>query len=166
MHPHPERPGRRDLGVFLAQGAGGRVPRVGERPPAPLGQLKVQGLEGLERQVHLAADLEHTRRIVGEQPRRDTADGTDVGGDVLADPAVAAGRGLHEPPGLVGERAGHAVDLELAREPGAVADLLLDPPAPRVELLERERVVEREHRGTVRDRREELGRHPTDPLGG
>ena len=41
----------------------------------------------------------------------------DVGRDVLADPPVATGRGLHEPPVLVAQAHRQPVDLELAHEP-------------------------------------------------
>ena len=49
-----------------------------------------------------------------------------VGGDVLADAAVAAGRGLHEPAALVAQGHGQAVDLQLAHEPSPAR-----PPRPR-----------------------------------
>ena len=115
----------------------------------------VQRLEGLHRQEDLAADLDHGRRIVDREPLRHALDGSDVGGDVLADAAVAARRGLDEPPALVGERARDAVDLQLADEAAPVPDAALDPGPPRVQLFDAERVVEREHRRPVLDRREQ-----------
>ena len=49
---------------------------------------------------------------------------------------------------------------------GLAAEPLDDALRPRVELLERERVVEREHRRAVRDRREQLVGRRADPLRG
>ena len=65
-------------------------------PLLGLGELLVQRLERPDRQVHLAADLDHLGRIVDQQPRRHAADRPHVRGDVLADAAVAARRGLDE----------------------------------------------------------------------
>jgi hypothetical protein len=59
-----------------------------------------------------------------------------------------------------------AVDLQLADEPlGLAAQAARDAVAPRVELVEREHVVQRQHRRPVLDGREQLRRRGgADPL--
>ena len=83
---------------------------------AGLDQPGVELLEVLHREVDLAADLDERRDTVALQPVRDLGDGPDVGRDVLAGAAVAAGGGAGQPAVLVGEVDGEAVDLELAQE--------------------------------------------------
>src|SRR6185437_1131550 len=92
------------------------VPRVGEGTIARLGESDVQLVERLHREVDLAPDLDHRRRGLRLEAAWDRLQGPDVGGDVLADPAVAAGRGHREDPVLVGQGARDTVDLELADE--------------------------------------------------
>ena len=95
------------------------------------------------------------RELVGAgQAVRDRVDRLDVGRDVLAGAAVAAGQGAHQPALLVEQVDRQAVDLELAQQ-GRV------PRARRGrrracqagELLEGERVVEALHALEVVDRR-------------
>ena len=77
-----------------------------------------------------------------------------------------AGRRHGEDPVLVGQGARDAVDLELADERRSRAgEPPVDACAPRPELVLGERVVQREHRGAVRDRAEQLGRRGADALG-
>ena len=60
----------------------------------------VEPLERLDREEHLAAHLDQRRHreLVGAgQPVGDRGDGADVGGDVLAGAAVAAGEGPGQP---------------------------------------------------------------------
>jgi len=59
--PQPERPGRADLRILLAEGAGSGIPGVGEDPSALLAELLVQLLERLHRKVHLAPDVQDRR---------------------------------------------------------------------------------------------------------
>ncbi len=82
------------------------------------------------------------------QPLRDVADGAQVRGHVLADPAIAARRARHEGAVAVGERHGGAVDLEFRGEsraspvrppPRSVAALAYQSTSARP----RERIVER-----------------------
>ena len=78
-----------------------------------------------------------------------------VGGDVLADPAVAAGRRLHEPAVLVAQAHRQPVDLQLAHERRRrAAEAAGDPVAPLRQLGLVHRVVEAGHRHAVDDRRE------------
>ena len=103
------------------------------------------------------------------------------GGDVLADEPVAARRRPHVATVLVQQRDREPVHLGLAHERDRVGDLALDPLAPRLQVVERERVVERLHRLEVRDLaerrrrrrahlpggrvgRRELGELPLEPL--
>ena len=105
----------------MPQRAGGGVARVGERRLAGLGPRGVELLERLGREEHLAAHLDVGRHRVllgAGQPVRDDLDRADVGGDVLADPAVAAGDAAGQHAVLVRQRDRQAVDLELAQELG------------------------------------------------
>ena len=146
VHEQGQRAGGGDLGVLLSERARRGVARVRERPLLGGEQLLVQPLERLHRQVDLAADLEVGGRILHLEPLGDAAHRPDVGGDVLADPAVPSGRALREHAVLVGQRHRDPVDLELAGIAGARPDTALDPGHPRLDLLTAERVVEREHR--------------------
>lgn len=87
---HVQRAGGGDPGVLLAQGAGGGVARVGEGLLAGFDEAGVELLELLHREEDLAADLHQGGEVVAVQPLGDVRDGADVGGDVLADAAVAA----------------------------------------------------------------------------
>ena len=92
--------------------AGGGVARVGEQRFAGFLALLVDPRERRPRQEHLAADLDASRRAP-PQRQRNRPDGPDVGGDVLAANAVAAGRAAHQAAVLVGQRDAQAVDLQL-----------------------------------------------------
>ena len=109
-----------DGGVELAHGAGGGVARVREKGFAALGPLRVHALETALRHIDLAAHFEGRGRITGEG-EGDGADGAEVGGDVLAATAVAAGSALDEGSPLVGQGDGEAVDLRLGGEGEVVA---------------------------------------------
>jgi len=109
-----------DARVLLAERAGGGVARVGELARLLAGLLGLREQAGVERgkvglgHIDLAADLED-RRVGGlaGQLLRDVGDRADIGGDVLADLAVAAGQRLNQPAVLVAQRAGQAIDLGL-----------------------------------------------------
>ena len=115
-----ERALRRDRRVELAHGPRRRVARVGEERLAPLPALRVHALEAALRHVGLAAHLEGGR-TVPRQRQRDAADGAQVGGHVLAAPPVAARGPVRQPPVLVDEGDGEAVDLRLRGEREIVA---------------------------------------------
>ena len=109
MREEAQRASGRDRRVFLAQRAGGSVARVGEDLAARGLLPRVQRLKIRFRHVHFAAHFQHVGRVlnvlrnVGDRPR--------VGGDVLADGAVAARCGENELAALVTKRAGQPVDL-------------------------------------------------------
>ena len=158
VHPQAQRPRGGHLRVLLAERPRGGVPRVGERALLRRAEPLVQLFERLDGQVHLAADLDDRRWVLDREAMRHAFHRADVGGDVLAGPSVATRRRADEPASLVGERARHAVDLQLADEPvGRVAEAARDPLVPRLELGEGEGVVQRQHRRTVLDRREQVG---------
>ena len=112
--PERQLPAGGDRGVLLAQRPGGGVAGVDERPRAGLGLAPVELVEARDRHVDLAPHLDHLGRAARRSSRGDGADGGHVGGHVLADLAVAPGRGPHQPPALVEQAHGQAVDLELA----------------------------------------------------
>ncbi len=104
------------------------------------------------------------------EPLRNFADGADIGGDVLALEAVAAGRGVDEVAALVAQRARQAVDLGLGGEgERLVGGEAEEPPHPVGEidhLLVVEHVAEREHRHRVADLGELARRRRADPAAG
>ena len=144
---------RRDRRVLLAQAAGRGVARVDERPRAGGLGRHVEALEAGDRHVHLAADLEHVGHSAlhrGELARH-RRDRRHVGGDVLADPPVAACGGLLVAATFVADAHRQPVDLELADVgDGLAGESLGDPGTPRLELLASHRVVEAHHRDGVR----------------
>ena len=166
--PEREGPGGGDRRVLLAQGAGRRVARIDEEPLPGLGLAPIEVLEGGDRHVHLAPDLDHLRAapLGGRKRVGDGGDGGHIGGDVLAGAPVPAGGGLDEPAVPVGERDGQAVDLELADEGGVGGDLLRQPVGPGLQLLGAEGVVEAHHRDPVINRREQRRGRSPDRRGG
>ncbi len=113
MRQETQRARARHRRVFLAQRTGRGVARIGE--DAFAGELLVQGREIGLGHIDLAAHLEHVGRLA-VQHLGDVGDGADIGRHILADAAVAARRGLHQPPLLIAQRAGQAVDLGLGGE--------------------------------------------------
>ena len=96
-------------------------------------------------------DLTHTSMTAGResrhQPQGDRRHRPQVGGDVLADLAIAACRALHEQTVLVSQGHCDAVHLQLADvfDLRAGAQQPADPLLESIELLEREGVVEAHH---------------------
>ena len=171
VQPGRELAARGDLRVLLAQAAGAAVARVRVQRQAQLLALRVDPRElGLGHE-HLAPRLE--RRGLGEA-LRDRADRAQVGRDVLAGRAVAAGGAEREPAALVPQRHREAVDLELrdvgqalgGLGGGGEAEALADPGVERPQLVVAERVGQAKHRALVADLREPApGRRAADLLG-
>ena len=142
-----QRARRRHPRVELAERPRGEVARIGEHGLAHLRLAGVQRREIGGPHVDLAARLEDFWRA--GQPPGDGRDRADVGGDVLALVAVAAGRRLHERPVLVAQRARQAVDLGLGGhgERGLVRkpEKAAHPGAELADLLVGENVGERQH---------------------
>ena len=155
-----------DAGVQLFERTGGRVARIGKRLLPRRHPLRVDAPEHFLRQIHLPAHFHQPRQIpASPEPERNAADGSEVGGDVVPRGAVPAGGPPGEHPVLVGHHHRQPVDLQLADEADrAGPDHPFDPLAPGLQLLEGERVVQRQHRGPVRHGGEQLGRGPTHPL--
>ena len=102
---------------------------------------------------------------VPDQPVRHRGDGLDVGRDVLAGAAVAAGEGPDQATVLVEQVDGQTVDLELAQQRGRRDVLATEAGVPRLELGVGERVVERLHPLEVVDRGELRRDRAADLLG-
>ena len=158
--------GRGDARVLLAQAAGGRVAGVGEQALSRLALAPVQRLERRERHEHLAPHLEQRGDVLrlSLQLLRHRFDRAQVLGDVLAGHAVAARRADREPPVVVLQRDREPVELGLGDEADRLGDQALDARAPGEQLVARERVVERQHRHAVHDRRERRRGPPAGTL--
>ena len=138
-------------GVLLAQRAGGGVACVDEGLFPGLDAGLIEGGEVGDREVDLAAHLD-SRGNCSVQGLRDRGDGSRVGGDVLADVAVASRGGAHEAAVFVQEVDGQAIDLDLSRHLEVVdAGGLGHAGLPSGELLEGEHVIEGHHLGEVAD---------------
>ena len=98
------------------------------------------------------------------EPVRDRVDRLDVGRDVLAGAAVAAGQRADQSAVLVEQVDGQAVDLELAEVCRVVDAVAGQPRGPALELVVGEGVVEALHPLEVVDRRELRGDRATDLL--
>ena len=149
----------RDAGIDLTHASRRGVARVDIPGLALRLHLRVQALEGGDRKVHLAAHLED----IGQSRERldcerDAADRADVGGHVLTDGAVAAGGGAHQAAVLVGEADRQAVDLQLSAVVDVGADGAANAAVEAADLVERERVLQAEHRRAVPHLRELLRR--------
>ena len=152
--------------VLLPHRTGCGVARIYVRALAELGLSLVQLVECGHRHVDLAANL-HNRRRLTPQQQRHRADRAHVGGDVLADLTVAAGRRFDQAPILIGERDRQPVDLQLARV--RIRFLAEEPDQtllPCFEILQVLHVVEREHSLAVGHRGEQIGCGAPEPLRG
>ena len=145
-------------GVLCLEGAGGGVAWVGEERLLVEGALGVEALERLPGHDYLAAYLKEvgpSRPAEGEGYR---LDGLDVGGDVVAVGAVAAGDGAQQAPVLVDERDARAVEFQLTHHHGLFAgEIFLDSVNPLVYLLHRICVGQRQHGVDVRHLLEAFG---------
>ena len=111
-----QRTRRRDRGIELAQRTRGGVARIGEDLVAGRRLARVDlGEIGMPK-IDLAADLRHLRDPLAAQLLRDVADRQRIRGDVLADRAIAAGRGGDELALLIAQAQRQAVDLRLGRK--------------------------------------------------
>ena len=166
-----------DAGLEGAQRAGGGVARIDGRRQALALALLVEPLKGGLGHDHFAAHFKGLRQAgflepLGGDGERHAANGADVGGDVFADLAVAAGdagdRGARRRLGrLVVQRHAQAVELEL----GGVFDRqragqLAHTAVPVGQLFGGVGVVQREHGPRVAHFFEALGRLAADALGG
>ena len=162
-----ERPRRGHRRVDLAERARRAAPRIGDGLQPVLREPLVQRLEVVVAHEDLAAHLDHVGRAL-RQRVRDVRHHADVGGDVLALVAVAAGGGGDEPAVLVADRAGQAVDLGLGgdgeRLVGGEPEEAADAGEELDHVLLGEGVVERQHRHGVDDLAEAPDRRRADPL--
>ncbi len=156
-----------DLGVEPAQGPGAGVAGVGKGLLAVLQPLAVELKKGLLGKVDLAAHGEEGGQVFAAQAQGEGAHRRQVGGDLLADPAVAAGGAPPEDSPLVDQLHRGAVELGFG-DPGET--LAPGFAAQKVEELADffliESGVEAEQRRDVLDPGERLGGGRPDPPGG
>ena len=151
-----QRPRGRDRRVELTKRARGRVSRV-RRGLAAGGELRlVEAIEAREREVDLAAHLEHVgvpRAVALEQAQRHGLDRAQVPRHVLASQPVAARRSAHVHAVLVDERDGRAVDLRLEHvgDGFVAAEPLSHVLRPFGERLRCRHLLQRAHRRQVLD---------------
>ena len=163
---------RRDLGVFLAQAAGGGVARVGEGVAALGIGLVVQAHKAALGHIDLAAHLNGALAVGAHVDKRwlgqvhgHILDGAHVERHVLARGAIATCGRTYEGAVLVGKGHAQAVDLELAGIGDATgAERILGALEPRVELIQVHGIVHGIHACHVRDRRKLLAHVATYAL--
>ena len=152
-----------DIGVELAQRPGGGVAGVGEEPLVGLALATVEIGERFEGHEDLAPDLHDVRRRRQLEPPGHRPDREHVGGDVLPRHTVSPGGGPDEMAFFVDEGDGQPVELGLAHEGHRFRHQTLEPLPPRLEVLDIECVIERQHRDDVLDGAE--GGSPAGTLG-
>ena len=149
---------RRDAGIELAQGAGGGVAGIGEHRFAFLFARLVELKKLVVTHIDFAANLENLRRAPARNCSRDVVNGLQVLGDVFAGDPVAAGGPHIEPPVLVPQRNGQAVDLGLGDDVDGGIGFEIEKAPDAVEKIADvgfvERVVEGEHGHRMGDLRE------------
>ena len=137
------------LRIELAQTARCRVARIDERL-FPLRRLRsIEALEVALQHQDLTAHLEIPRHgnLRPDELERERLDRPEIGGDVLADVAVAARRTKREHAAFVDEADREPVEFRLDRVRDAVdVQRLANAAVECAHILVRERVAEREHR--------------------
>ena len=167
VNPDVERTFGGDGRVEQAQGPGGRVPGINERRlPFRLPRF-VEFLEALAVHVDLAPHFQI--RVVLEvtgQRQRNRAQGFQVGSDVFAGLAVAAGRPLHKLAMLISEGDAQPVEFEFHHILDLIGAEIFDDAVVEVAyLFDVVGVVEAEHGRFVTHRVEFFGKFATHALG-
>ncbi len=130
-------------------------------------RLLVVFLEIGARHVDLAAHLQHRRPAFAFEPGGNHPDLAQVGGDVLAGGAIAAGRALHERAILIAQADRQAVELGLGREQQlAAVQALIDAAHEVAHFLVAEGIAQRQHRQGVHHFGEARGRPAADLVAG
>ena len=160
-----QRPGRGDARIELPQPAGGGVARIGEQPLPRVRLALVQRQEIRLGHEHLAADFDQ-RGSFAMQPVGHRLHGAEIGGDILAFGAVAAGRSAHETSVFVGQIDRQAVDLRLGDETdrSGRAEKTMRACHEIGKIRDVERVVERQHRHAMPQFGETAIRRAADPV--
>ena len=129
--------------------------------------LDVQGGERRPAHVGLSTDLDHSRDVRPVEAVWQVTDAPRCVRDVLSGLAVASCGCSNQPAVFVADRHGDPVELGLHGEgPRRCVEPLEGPAVPGVEVLQAERVVEREHRRVVSYRSEGLVGGGADRAGG
>src|SRR5437867_3310021 len=150
-----ERALRHFRGVEGLEASGRRVARIHEGIQSRRDPSLVHLLERASLHVDLAAGLELSGGFARRDPERNRAKGPEIGGDVVPLRPIPPGQPQHESSVPIAERDRDAVHLGLDHVFHAL--LLEEAPDPRVELLElleRIRIVEAQHRNGMPSRLE------------
>ena len=115
----------------------------------------------------LAADFKQGGCFVLWKRQRDCADGTHIGGDVIAPGAVATRDGIVQRAIAVDQRTGHAIDFRFDGQwDGSLAQAFVQAFVKVRHLFFREEVIDREHRQEVFSLLKGIERSSAHALGG
>ena len=149
--------------VEQANGAGGGVAGIGVKRFALLLTVAVELIENPARHVDLAAQQQLGRRA--RKAQRQTPNGAHVGGDVIAELAIAPRHRPGEHAVFITQGNRHAVDLEFGHVgEGHARRKTAEPRHPVRQLVFAVGIVERKHRRVVGDLLETVDRPAADPL--
>ena len=157
-----------ERGVKLLERTGGGVSGIGEERLAGVGTFVVELLEAGARHNHLAAHLEHLRRVRLAklvEPQGNAPNRAEVCGYIVTSNAIATGDAAGEQAILKTETDRNAVGLRLD-EPleQLTGQKFLDTINKLAHLLLRVRVIEAHHRHRVPNGLEAVNRLAADPL--
>ena len=144
---------RRDARIELAQRTRRRITRVSKHFSAGAARFFIDFFKPGLRKENLTTHLKTCRDILAMQLEGDSANGSHIGGNILAGGTVAAGRGLHQYAVFVENTHREAVELKLA----AVGEIVSAFQAILYPLVEGEKalfikhVVQRQHRHFMAD---------------
>jgi len=140
---------RRDLGIDLAQGAGGEVAGVGVGAAPFRFRRRVEGREAFVGGIDFAPDLDQVGPARARELHRNVGNGLQIGGDVLARAAIAARGALDQDALLIADIGRQPVDLGLCHEGDRIGmrqlQEALDPGHEVGDVALVEGVVERQH---------------------
>ena len=154
VSPKLQRTLRRDLRIFLTEGPGGGIARVGKEFAPRLLLHLIERCKVGARHVDLAAHFEHLGHTC-RQLLRNIGDMASIGGHILAHLPITSGGCAHQLALLIAKRAGEAVDLVLGGDRNLIVGIKVkvapDPLGPFLDVLAVKPIVEAHHANLVSD---------------